>query len=235
MLKVEVTGAKEMLEDLRTFRKKAVPYAARDTVNSLAFAGRKVWSDQIRKTFTTRNQFVANQALRVEKASLGKVETIQSKLGTIFEDMPRQEFGATVAGRSGHKGIPGPAAAGQAPGGRRTKPVRHANRQSAIRAFHAAKGATRQQRNAITIAMAKRRGIKFVLLERPKGGKGVFAIGGGKRKTTTRMLWDVSRKSVRLKPEPTLGPTLKRLEPWVPKYQEHALLKQLRFHKCCGY
>ena len=235
MLKVQVTGAKEMLEDLRTFRKKAVPYAARDTVNSAAFETRRIWSDEIRRTMTTRNQFVANTALRVDKATLGKIETIQSKVGTIFEDMPRQEFGATVSGRSGHKGIPGPAAAGQAPGGRRFRPVRGANRLSAIRAFHDAKGATRQQRNAVAIAMAKRRGMKHVVLERPKGGKGVFAIGGGKRKTTTRLVWDVSRKSVRIEPHPTLGPALKRIEPQMPRLMEASLLKQLRFHKCCGY
>lgn len=235
MLKVEFRGADELLEDLRTFRLKAVPYAARDTVNSAAFAARRIWSEEIRKTFTTRNTFTAGAALRVDKASLGKVETIKAVVGSIADYMPRQEGGAVVTGRGQHKGIPGPAAAGQAPGAHRIRPIRNANRLSAIRAIHAAKGATRQQRNAVAIAMAKRRGTKYVLLERPKGGKGVFLIGGGKRKTTTRLVWDLSRRSVRIDPHPTLGPTLKRIEPMYPRLMEESLLKQLRFHKCCGY
>lgn len=235
MVTVEFIGAEEMLDDLRTFREKAVPYAARDTLNSAAFEARRQWGDEIRRTMTTRNNFVAGTALRVEKASLGRLEGMQSKVGTIFEDMPRQEFGATVSGKAGHKGIPGPAAAGQAAGGHRTRPVRGANRMSAIRAIHAAKGATRQQRNAIAIAMTKRKGGKFVVLERPRGGKGVFAIGGGKRKTITRLVWDVSRRSVRIAPHPTLGPALRQVEPMMVRFQEQALLKQLRFHKICGY
>lgn len=235
MLKIEMVGAREMLAGLEKFRKSAVPYAARDTVNSLAFEGRRIWGDEIRRTMVTRNRFTAGPALQVDKARGTSLETMQAELGSIAEYMPRQEFGATVTGRAGHKGIPGPVAAGQAAGGRRTKPVRVGNRMSAIHAVRAAKGASRHQRNAIAMAIAKRTGRKYVVLERPGGGTGVFVLGGGKRKLTAKLVWDVSRRSVRIEPHPTLGPTLRRLEALAPRIQEQALMRQLQRHKILGY
>jgi hypothetical protein len=235
MLKVEIRGADEMLRDLRTVREKAIPYAARDACNTAAFETRKTWSEEIRKSFTTRNTFTAGAALRVDKARGSRIDSIVATVGSIADYMPKQESGAIIPGRSGHKGIPGPAAAGQAPGGKRTRPVRSANRMGAIKAFRVAKGATRHQRNAITLAMAKRKGQRFVVLERPHGGKGVFAVQGGKRKTTTRLLWDVSKRSVKVKPTPTLGPALKVTATSMPRIMEQSLLRQLRFHHCCGY
>lgn len=236
MLKVELTGDwKKLQRDLEKFAKRAMPYAMRDAVNTAAFEARRVWGDEIRRTFTTRNTFTAGPALRVEKARSGTGRAIEARLGSIAEYMPRQEFGATVSGRRGHKGIPGPTAAGQAAGSVRTKPVRRGFRQGGIIAIKTTGGATRHQRNAIALARAKKAGSRFVVLERPRGGKGVFLLSGGKRRITTRLLWDVSRRSVRLSPKPTLEPTLKRIGERMDAIMTAAVLKQLRFHRIAGY
>lgn len=235
MLKIELIGADKMLDDLRKFRERAMPYAARDAVNSAAFEARRIWGDEIRRTFTTRNTFAAGAALRVDKARSLRSGDIRATLGSIMRGMPEQEFGATVTGRGPHKGIPGPVAAGQAAGGARTRPVRRSNLLGRIHISIKAKGATKRQRNAMVMAQAKKQGQRYVVLERPNGGRGIFLVGGGKRKITARLVWDVSRRSVRLSPKPTLGPTLRQVGSRMVEIQKAAVLKQLRFHKICGY
>lgn len=234
MLKIEIRGTRRLAKDLELFAKRAVPFAVRDALNGSAFEARRIWGDEIRRTLTTRNTFTAGRALQVDKAMGFNVRGMESKVGSVAEYMGRQERGGVVRGRAGRRGIPGPSAAGQAPGGKRTKPVRRPNRLSAIHAARG-KGKTRQQRNAVALAIARRRAKKYALLERPRGGMGLFLVGGGKRKIKTRLLWDVSRRSARVAPHPTLGPALRRLESKLPAMHRDALLKQLQRHRVLGY
>jgi hypothetical protein len=233
LLKIEFRGLKKLVGDLEVARKQAFPYAQRDAVNSAAFEARRIWGDEIRKTFTTRNTFTAGRALQVEKAK--GLSRVEARVGSTAEYMGRQESGGTVSGRSGHRAIPGPTAAGQAAGGKRTRPVRMTNRLRAIKAAKSARGASRKQRNAAALAIAKRRGQKFAVLERPKGGKGIFQVGGSARKPKARLVWDVSRRSARVPPHPTLGPALVRLRPKLVGMYEEALVKQLKRHRALGY
>jgi hypothetical protein len=85
------------------------------------------------------------------------------------------------------------------------------------------------------MAVAKRAGQKAVLLERPSGGKGLFLLGGGKRKMTARLLWDVSRSSVHVKSQPTLGRTLMAIAPKLEHIYLASVVEQLQRHKIAGY
>jgi hypothetical protein len=223
--------AKKALEDLRSFRKKAVPYALRNAVNTAAFEGRKIWQGEIKRSFTLRNQFTT-RSIRVEKARNPRM--IMAVLGSVAPYMAKQEEGGTVRGRSGKKAIPGPVAAGQRPGAKRTRLVRAGFRLGAIKVPRLRTG-SRIQRNAVAIAMAKRRGQKFALLQRPKGGKGLFLLGGGKRKASTKLLYDVSRSSVRVPAAPTLARTMHRMNARTPAIVHAAVLKELRRNKVFGY
>jgi hypothetical protein len=129
-----------------------------------------------------------------------------AKVGSVADYMDEQEEGATIRGSGQAQGHPHSLqAAGQAGGGKRTKLVRGRFYLGAIQVAHPALSGGRRQQNAIAIAVARKQGKKVVLLNRPKGGKALFLMGAGtKRKLKTRMLWDVSRGSVRVKPEPTL-------------------------------
>jgi hypothetical protein len=232
---VTFKGDRKLARDLEKFKKTAVPYAVRDGLNGLAFEARRVWGDEIRKTFVNRNTFTANRALEVGKAKGTNVSSMAARVGSIAAYQAFQETGGTVRGKSGHRGIPGPQAAGQAAGSHRTRVVRMTNRLGSIKAAKALRGKTRRQRNAAAMAMAKRSGQKFAVLQRPRGGSGLFVITGPKRKLKARLMWDLSRKSAHVKAHPTLGPTLKRMQPRVVAVCSSALLKQLQRHKILGY
>jgi len=225
--------AKKAVADLQRFREKAVPYAVRNALNRSAFHGRKVWQAEMRDHFTLRNHFTERSAL-VERATGTKLAGMRAVLGSVAPYMGQQEKGATIRARSKHKPIPGPVAAGQAPGGKRTKLVRAGNKLSALKAQKGA-GSSRRQRNAVAIAIARRRSENTLLLERPGGGKGIFKLMGGRRKATTRLLWDLSRGSVRVSPEPTLQRTLKRIQPDVERFHLESVVGQLKRHRILGY
>lgn len=230
MIHVTLRGWDKYQRDLETFSKKVVKDALRDALNGMAFETRREWSAEIEKRLTTRNKYTSRTALRVEKASGRTLTTMQSKVGSIADYMDTQEQGGTTKGP-----IPGPTAAGQKPGGKRTKPVRATNRVRTLLASKGTQGTSRKQRNAVALAMARRTGKKVALLERPNGGKGLFRITGGKRTIKTRLIWTVGRGTSKVKATPTLGPVIRRLEPRYPQITHAAMLKQLRLHHVLGY
>ncbi len=233
MITIEFHGLRELVRDLRAAREKALPYAIRNALNTAAFEARKVWQGEIRRTFTTRNQYTERSIL-VERARGLDPRRMRSFVGSTADYMAKQESGAVIRGRGQHKPIPGPVAAGLPPGAKRTKLVRSPNKLSAIKVARA-RGATVQQRWAIAIGQARREGRKFVLLERPRGGKGLFRLGGGRKRSTVRLLWDLSRSSVRVPAEPTLGRTLKAIEPKLAHIYQAALVEQFQRNKVLGF
>jgi len=224
---------KKAVADLRRFRERALPYAVRNALNRSAFYARGQWQQEIQSSFVLRNPFTTRSVLYT-KASGNDVRGMIAVVGSTAPYMGDQEKGATIRGHGRHKPIPGPVAAGQAPGGKRTKLVRAGNKLSAIHVQRAA-GANRRQRNAVALAVARRTGGRVALLERPNGGKGLFRLFGGKRKPQARLLWDLSRGSVKVRPEPTLQRTLKRIQPRLAEIHRDAVVEQLRRHKILGY
>lgn len=224
MITVKLTGVKEMVADLKKLREKAVPYAIKNALNVAAFEARTIWQGEIRKSFVNRNQYTA-RSIRVEQASITK---LQAKVGSVADYMGKQETGGTVKGRGAHKLIPEAAAAGQAPGNRRTKMVRGRFYIGALQVAHPTAHGGRRQKNAIAIAVARKTGKNVVLLTRPSGGKGLFILGGGKRSLKMRMLWDVSRKSVHVHAEPTLERALTALKPKLEHMMSAALTQQMQ-------
>lgn len=224
---------KKAVADLRKFREKAVVYAVRNALNRSAFHARGEWQQEIQSSFVLRNKFTERSVLYT-KATGKDVRGMTAVVGSTAPYMDEQEKGAMIRGRGKHKPIPGPVAAGQAPGGKRTKLVRAGNKLSALHAPRAV-GANRRQRNAIALAIARRSGGRVALLERPNGGKGLFRLTGGRKKLQTRLLWDLSRSSVKVHPEPTLQRTLKRIQPRLAEIHRDAFVEQLRRHKILGY
>lgn len=219
--------AEKALADLEKFASRAIPFAAREALNSSAFVARKAWQQRIQTTFTLRNSFTAKRSLSVEKAKGLRVDSMVAILGSTADYMGKQERGGTTSGP-----VPGPGAAGQAAGGKRTRPVR-----IPVRTVNAqrGKGRTRAQRNAVAIAKAKRSGGKAIVLDRPSGGVGLFLVQGGKRRIKLKLLWAVKRGASRLRAHPTLGPALRDIQSKLPALHHDAVLQQLRRHKVFGY
>lgn len=218
MITVELKGVKEMLRDLQKMRAKAIPYAIRNALNVAAFETRSIWQREIKSVFTNRNTYTA-RSIRVEQASTTRLE---AKVGSVADYMNTQEQGGVVKGKTGHiKAIP----MAKARGGANTALVRSRFYLGAIQVAHPALRGGRRQQNAIAIAIARKQGKKVALLTRPSGAKGLFLLGAGtKRKLNTRLLWDVSRGSVRVKPEHTLERSIAAVKPKL----EHMMMASLQ-------
>lgn len=153
---VDFSNVAKAVKALERVSVEAVPHAARDALNTLAFEGRRVWRDEIDRAFVLRNTFT-QRSLRVEKATIGRVADMRASLGSTQDYMAQQEQGAIKSAKGKH-GVPIPtrAASGEAEGSMpRQKPVRRANRMSAI-SLRKRAGRTRAQRNAIAIAQARK-------------------------------------------------------------------------------
>lgn len=213
-----------MVRDLARMRLKAVPFALRNALNTAAFETRKIWQNEIRKSFTNRNQFTVG-SVRVEQASTTKLVAV---VGSVADYMAKQEDGGTVKGKSGHiKAVPTAAAAGQGRG-TRTKTVRGRFYLNAIHVAHPSLTGGRRQKNAIALAVARKTGKNLVLLTRPSGAKGLFLISGGKRKLKARLIWDVSRTSVRVKAEPTLERSVAAVKPKLEHMLQASVEQQMQ-------
>jgi hypothetical protein len=223
--------------DLNRFASRGVPYMVRDTLTGCAFALQRAWRADVRGAFVLRNKYT-EKSIRVDKATGTKVASMEAVTGTIAPFMRDQEEGNTVRGRGKHKAIPTGLAAGQGQGAARTRTVRTGLRLQAInipsRPMPNIKGKRRQ--NAIAMAIAIRKGERFVMLNRIKvKGRAIFEVRGGKRSGRARMLWDMSKGSVKVPREPTLERSIHASARAFEKVQYQATLNQLKRNKVMGY
>lgn len=221
--------------DLRQFRElaarfaelndRSLLYAMRNTLNAVAFDARKEWVKRAARTFTLRNRYT-ERSLRVDKVRTQKLAEMESRVGSVLPYMATQEEGGQETAKGKHGvAIPTSSAAGQA---RKTRPrTRTVRPKNYLEAIHLAKGVggSRQRRNAVAIKLARERtnGVAFLDLGRRKG---LFAISSSKR-AKPRMLYDLSRKTTRLRPHRTLEPTVRTVSPRVLLHAERAISYEL--------
>lgn len=235
-IRVDLRDFKRLSDDLEKMAKRAIPYAIRDTLNGSAFALQKGWRGEVKRTFTLRNRYT-EQSIRVDKAQGTSIAGMKAVTGTIAPFMPDQEEGGTVRGRGAHKAIPSAAAAGGALGAKRKSVVRSGFRLSSIQVTQRPLPKYgRRRQNAVAMAIAIRKGERFALLNRIKSkGRAIFEVKGGKRSGRARLIWDVSRGSVKVPREPTLQRSIALSSRVFEKVQYEAMLTQLRRNKVMGY
>ncbi len=223
---VDTRSMHKSVRTLERIRAKALPHATRDTLNQLAFDGRKVWQKTMGKAFTLRNTFTT-RSFAVTKATGTNMRDMQSVLGSLQPYMRDQELGATQGSKGKHGvPIPTPTASGEGMSANpRKRLVRRANWLSAIR-LGSRPGSSAKQRNAIAISRAKRDGTKTAFLELGKR-KGIVRIMGGK-KGKLRMVWDMSKRSISIPQTPTLEPTMEVMRKRGPRIAERHALLQIR-------
>jgi len=233
MVHVELRGLEKLRDDMGKFAKKALPAAARGALNTTAFDARREWVQQVGRKFVLRNKFTVN-SLRIEKAQGFDVSTMQSKVGSVAAYMAEQEEGRTEKAHGKHGvAIPTSSAAGMAKRATRTKQVQKKNYLTAIQVAAKVRG-IRQRRNAVAIRLAgKTGGVAFLDLGRRKG---LFRVKHtSKGRFTVRMVYDLSKKSVTLKPTPTLQLALDVVTPRIPRILGNELLTQARRFGIVGY
>lgn len=208
--RVEFRGLAELERELEQLAKRSIPYAARETLNGLAFEGRKIWQSQMAESLTLRNAFTARRAL-VERATGSRLADLEAKLGHTEDYMRRLESGIGERARRGGLAIPTETAAGQAvgslPAGRK-RPVRPSLVIRVLGRIKRQSGSMpRKARNARAIREAIANGSRLAYLELDRR-RGIYKVMGGRKRPQIRKLYDLSRRAVPLPRIPTLQRTL---------------------------
>ncbi len=81
--------------DLKTFGKRAYPFATKGTINDTAFTAQRFARQNVRDGLITRNTFT-KRSIQVHKSSRLNVNTQSAYVGSTEDYMERQEFGGTV-------------------------------------------------------------------------------------------------------------------------------------------
>lgn len=169
MITADMKQAIELQHKLRRLNRGGIAFAARQTVNDLAFAGRAEAVKIVDQTFTNRNAWT-KRTINVDRARDVSVDATAS-LGSTQEYMARQEYGG-----QNRAPIPTPAAAGEEGARVRRRVVRRQNRTPNLNASRIARGAPMVARVRAAIAAKER----VILVERGEGiAPGIYRIKGG--------------------------------------------------------
>lgn len=227
---VTLAGLDEMQAELERIAKRSVPFAMRETVNSLAFEGRKIWQEEMRSALTLRNKFTERRVLVAPARTLNPSK-MEAVLGHTEPYVAQLESGGTRKASKSFRAIPTEIAAGQSKGslmGGRKKAVRPSaiiTRLGSL-ATKGAKSRSRKSNNARAIRGAIRSGRRLALLDMGKG-KIIVRVKGSKRKPTIEKLYDLTRRTTPIPRIPTLARALKRTLSRGPAIAHAALMKQL--------
>lgn len=230
MISVKIEGLVELERGLQRLATTALPYACKEILNKAAYATVDALKREAQQSFTLRNKYTLG-SFRMERAHGGRIDQMQSIAGSIQPYMLTQEQGGDVKAKAHHVAIPAPAAAGQASGVHRTKTVRGARKLAAIsivRPPPSANSLGRRRFNVVSAAVSLRKGTKFVMFKRPGGGEGIYLIVGTTKTFKARLLYDVSRSSVHIKPTPILERAVAAVMPKMDGIVQAAIEQQLK-------
>jgi hypothetical protein len=227
---ITLAGLDAMQRELETIAKRSVPFAARETVNNLAFEGRAAWQDEMRQSLTLRNRFTERRAL-VDRARTLRMSSMEARLGHTEEYMRLLEEGKPEKAAKRFRAVPTEVAAGQAKGslsGGRKRAVRAASIITRLGSLKLA-GAhlrSRKANNARAVRGAIRTGRRLALLDLGRGA-GIYRIMGGKRRPKVVKLYDLTRRRTPMPRTPTLQRALTRALSKGPAIAFAALERQL--------
>lgn len=229
MFTLDVDNIERYEWELKTFRKRAYPFATKQTINRAAFHAQKRSREHIDKNMVQRNRFT-KQSIRVNQAKGLNVRTQEASVGSTAAYMEDQEFGG-IRRANGKQGVPIATSysAGQGQGAQpRTRLPKRVNKLAAIQLKKGSKKPrTRKQANLVAIKQAAATGRKFVYLDLDRR-KGIFRVVGGKRNPRIRMVHDLTRKSVRIPANPWLKPSVDKTQAVIPQFYVDSLRFQLR-------
>lgn len=216
---INTKDLKRLERRLMDLNHRGIPYATRQTLNDLAFTSMREWRQEMPGKMILRGPFT-QRSTRFDKASSLDIRTQRAVVGSVADYMLTQEEGATEA-KKGKHGVPVPAV----PLGRRR--MGKANQLRAIQLMRV--HGPRARQTAIAFSLARKRGgPQYAYLE-PKAGKGgIFRIDPSKKKKGMKKIWSVSKSSVTIPRNPTMGPAVERAMRLQPMFYHRALMAQLR-------
>lgn len=230
MFQIDTSDVKKLESHLKAFHHRALPFATKETLNTMAFQAQKDARRTIKIDMVNRNKFT-QQSIQVDMARGMNVRRQQSAFGSTQAYMLTQEFGGTKRKR-GKVGTP--IATSESAGQRGTRPrtrlPTRANRlQNILLSNKRTKGKNQRQRNAIKIRIAAEQGIDHVMLKYGNNRAGIFRVKGDDSGVSeVRMIHDLSRDSVRIPRSPWMRPAADYVQTRVGRYYRDALQFQLK-------
>lgn len=243
---VDMKNLKRLDRQLRTFKKRAYPFATKETLNSTAFEARAIATKRIQNSLILRNRFVL-QSIRVDKTKTLDISKQMSIIGSTAEAMEVQEFGGTKIKKGKHGvAIPTSFSAGQAEDSRPRlslpKPAVRLNRLKGSGKSKRRPGAQpKTNRQALLfkiqdavqsgnrIFFHKFPGQKTTGIYRVKGGRKGFKRGSPKG-AKLKLLYSLDEKSVRIPRKPWLKPTTEVAQKRMPAIHLKSVIFQLKRH-----
>ena len=221
-----------MKRDLKTFARRAFPFATKDYLDSAAFQTQDEARENIRQRMIQRNRYTVS-TVQVEKAERRQPPRRQeSAVGSTERYMETQEFGGSRRS-SGKHGVPIPTtvASGEGRGARprRRLPTR-ANQLKRITLRKQRTIGTRGQRNVVAVRQAISSGRRYMFLDLQRA-PGIYRVGGSKSNPRVDLIHDMSRRTVRIPPTPWLRPATDKVMPRLPGIYKRAMKRQLVRHR----
>ena len=239
MINVDTIDIEELEKELKTYAKKAFPFATKTTLNNAAFKARELIQKDIRVKMVTRNQFTERSIL-VDQSKTLNVRRQSATVGSTADYMKTQEFGGTKRA-GGSEGVPIPTSYSAGQGEQqqpRTKLPRKPNNIRNIRL----RGKTRKARNRKQALLFKMQdavtsGKRFIFYDFGSGKKkGIFRVVGGSRKfkrgmprgARLRMVYDLTEKIVDIPKTPMFKPVVATTQVLIPAMYRKAVEFQVR-------
>ena len=231
MFKFDDKEIDKLERDLEKFASRALPIATGRTLGETAALTRRFAIQDVGKKFNTRNAFTRGSILFDKTDTRNpNINRQRASAGSVQDYMRAQEFGEDLKSTGKH-GVPVPTGTasneGDRPKPKKKLPTR-ANRRTNIRFGTASKGKlSRRQRNVALVKEAAENKDKYIFMHTSKR-KGIYKVMGGKRKPRIKMLWDLTKRTRPLKPNPWLMPAAEdALELQPSLYRKH-LRDQIR-------
>lgn len=228
MLVVQSTDIPRLHRFLRGLKDgRALSHAAKDGLNTSAFATRREWEKQGRATMNVRNfwTFGGRNSRVIKARATRNIMQMQAVVGNKLKYMAEQERGVSRFAMRRH-GVPIPMTKARI-SNKKTRLMRRMywrNRMQLGKRYKRA--GSREQYIAMNIKKAKASGSNFVYLDMGSWGRGIYDV---RTKTKMKKVWNMNRRFTRTKANPMLRRSLRTLRPAFPQYHKSALEGQIRF------
>jgi len=237
-IKANTLETDELEKELLVYKRKAFPFAVRNTLNRVAADAASKSKDHIGKHMIERNRWTRG-SVRHTNAQGISVGRMRSETGSTQDYMKTQEQGGTKVATGKHgAAIPTSYAAGQESGVPRTRMVRRPNRLNAL-TLHRLRytGASEKQSLIVQVsnAVATNRRVIYLSEEHGMKRKGLYRVVGGRKRghgwptgAKLKMMYDLSKKSIHIPREPWLSESSRDANKNMPLYYRESLIQQLK-------
>lgn len=242
-IKMDKRPIEALENDLDKFHDRALPYAVRDTLNTLAYETSRIAKKNADRLMVMRNTYTS-RSIQFERAQGLKVDQMKSAAGSLQEYMREQEEGFTRH-KKGKHGVPVPTsfAAGQQGAVPRSKPIRRVNWMNRLKV---AKGIRKNEKYKTTKQTVLRRvqeaiasGNRYIVLGvREKTAKrykkGIYQVLGGKlvkrgwpHGARLKLVYALDQPSITTMPRRWLEPSANLVISKREEYYRKALIRQI--------